>query len=171
MHEHVYTPMGLGAEYKAPASADSPWCGTGPDDSSYIMWYGQGAAVREAAAAIAASKPLGQGVSVSVHLGGWCAGASAAAAAAAAAAATSDDATNADMPGAPMPDAAMPDAGLPPPTLPPLKLPPPSSPSGPAPSGGCCHPTRRMPRPAASSSSSRRSRRVRRPRACRARHA
>jgi hypothetical protein len=96
LHEHVYTPMGLGAEYSAPVSVDSPWCGTGPDDSSYIMWYGQGAAVREAAAAIAAKKPLGQGVSLSVHLGGWCAGANAAAAAAAAAAAsaTSDDASN-----------------------------------------------------------------------------
>jgi hypothetical protein len=122
LHEHVYTPMGLGAEYSAPVSVDSPWCGTGPDDSSYIMWYGQGAAVREAAAAIAAKKPLGQGVSLSVHLGGWCAGADAAAAAAAAAAAsaTSDDASNdaasddaANAADATMLDAAMPDAAMP----------------------------------------------------------
>ena len=105
LHEHVYTPMALGTEYAAPASEASPWRGTGPDDPSYIMWYGQGAAVREAAAALARGKPLGQGVSVSVHLGGWGNGAAAAAASddasAAASVAASDVASD---------DAAMPDA-------------------------------------------------------------
>jgi hypothetical protein len=91
LQEQVYTPIALGAEYHAPASELSPWCGTGVDDPNYIMLHGKGADVREAAENLAASKPLAMGVTLSAHLGGWgaAAGASTAGAPAAGAPAAS----------------------------------------------------------------------------------
>ena len=94
LHEQVYTPMNLGTEYQAPASTHSPWFETGPSDPSYIMLHGQGEAVREAVAALAAEKPLAMAATLSTHLGGWGAGTIAAvnAADAASAAAVEDPA-------------------------------------------------------------------------------
>ena len=69
LRDTVYAPMAIAKDWVAPAT--EPWAGVGlreEDKKEFIMLWGKGSEVRKAAAALAASKPLAEGVRVSTHL-------------------------------------------------------------------------------------------------------
>ena len=86
LRKDLYAPMAIGTEWVE--VTEGAWEGVGPSDTTYVMLHGEGPAVRGAAAALAACKPLAAGVRIVAHHGRRAAADANAAAAAVAAAAS-----------------------------------------------------------------------------------